>query len=130
METAIAEAGIKPLGRVSDHLRRCSDASAARPVADFVEMPGQPDGMTTKVIHQAKGETYDAVMVVSRGKSRHRPDDLTQWLGGHEGSTDDARRTGYVAVTRPRLLLAIAVSEGTCEDALARLEGVFEVLPW
>ena len=68
--------------------------------------------MLCKVIHQAKGESHDAVMVVTGLGNRRNPGDLEQWLS-LEANEAAERRTGYVALTRPRKLLVLAVPDRT-----------------
>ena len=91
---------------------KSNDPNAGRPVSSFVRLALPIQGIACKVIHQAKGETYDAVMVVCGAASRKRRGDLEQWLSPNQGEEDE-RRTGYVAMTRPRKILVLAVPRGT-----------------
>ena len=59
------------------------------------------------------------MVICSQGK-RNRRGDLEQWLG-ERCEYDFARRTGYVAVTRPRKLLLLAVPSVTSQELLERL---------
>ena len=99
---------------------RCNDPAANEPIAAFVRSASLTGGVICKVIHQAKGETYDAVMVVCGCRSRRRPGDLEQWLFPEAGDAAE-RRIGYVAMTRPRKLLVLAIPDGTVlSDARAK----------
>jgi superfamily I DNA/RNA helicase len=91
---------------------RSNDPNAGRPVSSFVRLALPIKGIACKVIHQAKGETYDAVMVVCGAAAHKRRGDLEQWLSPNQ-SEEDERRTGYVAMTRPRKILVVAVPRGT-----------------
>ena len=90
---------------------RNNDSAAHESVATFVHPPCSDTGLICKVIHQVKGESYDAVMVVCAAGKRGRESDLEQWMSESAGSAAE-RRTGYVALTRPRKLLVLAVPEG------------------
>jgi len=128
VKSVITDFSLEPPAALSHLIRRCNAPEAARPVADFVRRSMLPHGIVAKVIHQAKGETYDAVMVVSRASSKQGADDLTQWLSGWAQDQNDAAGTGYVAVTRPRRLLVLAVPANTPADTLAKLKEVFEIV--
>lgn len=65
-------------------------------------------------IHSVKGETYDAVLVVSASSRQGTPDGhWTQWL---ENSKSEAARLSYVASSRPRQLLVWAISQPTIDQ--------------
>ena len=94
------------------------------PVSAFVRFPSTAADVKCKVIHAAKGETYEAAMVVCSGARGRRECDMAQWLHPRD---PDAQRTGYVAMTRPRKVLVLAVPEDTRDDLLAELRGPFDV---
>jgi DNA helicase-2/ATP-dependent DNA helicase PcrA len=79
-------------------------------------------GVLITTIHQAKGETYDAVLLVS---SPTRIGDGGHWSHWSDSSGGDGEhaRFAYVASSRPRLLLAWAVPAGDAE-AVRRLEAL------
>jgi superfamily I DNA/RNA helicase len=95
---------------------RCNHQAGNNPVAAFVQLPPSNPGLTCKVIHQAKGESYDAVMVVCSPAQGRRLGDFEQWLFPPTGEGAAERRTGYVGLTRARSLLVLAVPEGTRLD--------------
>lgn len=65
----------------------------------------------TTSIHQVKGETLDAIMVVSAPSKQGTQDGYwTQWL---ENSTSEKARLAYVASSRPKHLLVWAVPEAS-----------------
>jgi hypothetical protein len=114
---------------LSMKLTRCNNAEASRPVSSFVSLPRMADDLTYKVIHQAKGETYDAVMVVCGSGKGRRSGDIIQWVspvGTADGA--DARRTGYVAMTRPRKILVLALPINTSQEVIDELSSNFELI--
>lgn len=125
---AIGDACTGTKNRHSSRLRRRKDKAAAWPVCGFVDVRSSPKGLTIKVIHQVKGVTYNAAVVATEGESRGRPDHLSQWLGIGGTAGRGARRVGYVAATRPRCLLVLAVPAATPGNVLARLETTFNML--
>ncbi|OLZ58143.1 UvrD-helicase domain-containing protein [Amycolatopsis keratiniphila] len=74
------------------------------------------------VVHQVKGEEADAVLVIV--PSDNRADDLIRaWQSGvHPAVTAESLRVLYVAATRARRLLAIALPNAHCDDIAAHLE--------
>jgi DNA helicase II / ATP-dependent DNA helicase PcrA len=104
---------------LAQNLRRVNGPAGAEKVSTFVQIPPRKQGITFKVIHQAKGETYDAVLVVAQPSSRNRPSSLTEWLSRDNHSAE--RRVGYVAVTRPRKLLVLGVPANTPDAIINKL---------
>lgn len=81
--------------------------------------------MLGKVIHQAKGETYEAVMVVADFGNRNNSSNIDQWLTPQTNEENDERRVGYVAITRPRKILVLAVPD---TSNLNDLEDCFDIM--
>ncbi len=74
-------------------------------------------------IHQVKGETHDATLLVSSpdrrgGKGGH----WSEWLDT-SGDDGEYARFAYVASSRPKYLLAWAVPESSDEE-IARLQSL------
>ena len=85
------------------------------PVSSFLTESSYAGQITVGTIHSAKGKTYEAVLfvVTSRGKC------TTKQLA--ERPLDDEEiRTAYVAITRPRKVLVVAVPKGTDPKRLHR----------
>ena len=73
-------------------------------------------------IHSVKGETFDAVLLVSAPSTRGTPDGhWTQWLAN---SKTEAARLAYVASSRPKHLLAWAVPEPIDKQAKDRIRNL------
>ncbi len=73
-------------------------------------------------IHSVKGETFDAVLLVSAPSTRGTPDGhWTQWLAN---SKTEAARLAYVASSRPKHLLAWAVPEPISKHAKDRIRNL------
>ena len=93
------------------------------PVASFFDAPASPQPITVETIHAAKGKTYEAVLL-ALGK---RPPCTAKRLSEVQVDSEEVR-TAYVAMTRPRSLLVVAVPVGTKVKDLARFGG-FDVEP-
>ncbi|MFE6611693.1 hypothetical protein [Amycolatopsis sp. NPDC057786] len=74
------------------------------------------------VVHQVKGEEAEAVLVIV--PSDNRADDLIRaWQSGvHPTETAESLRVLYVAATRARRLLAIALPSTHCNDIATHLK--------
>ncbi len=96
---------------------------------DFRALPGSKNGLVreslattsqeesvirTTTIHSVKGETLDAIMVVSAPSTRGTSDGhWTQWLAS---PSSEAARFAYVASSRPQYLLVWAIPEQRDND--------------
>jgi superfamily I DNA/RNA helicase len=89
-----------------------------RPVASYFDAPISPHLVTVETVHSAKGKTYEAVLLAL---SKYQP--CTVKVLAEAGPDSEERRTAYVAMTRPRSLLVVAVPNGTKEQNLARFGG-------
>ena len=78
------------------------------------------DGLRYETIHQVKGETHDATVVVS---SRQRGAHLSHWRDWLADPTSEGARFAYVASSRPRYLLIWAVKrlKAAEKDTLSKL---------
>lgn len=78
------------------------------------------DGLLYETIHQVKGETHDATVVVS---SRRRGVHLSHWQDWLADPASEGARFAYVASSRPRYLLIWAVKrlKAAEKDALSKL---------
>ena len=98
----------KQLGRVLSRIRK----GGAEQVADFVGQTGIELPFAVKTIHGVKGESYDAVLVVgSPVLKKDAESDVRGWFSMNarmEVRVESVRRA-YVAMSRARKLLAIAV---------------------
>ena len=61
-------------------------------------------------IHDAKGETLDAVMLVSSADKRSQGGHFEHWID-HSSGNEEHRRFAYVACSRPRHLLIVATKK-------------------
>jgi superfamily I DNA/RNA helicase len=68
------------------------------------------DGITIETIHSAKGKNYDAVLFVVNDSIRGKGN-IKQII--EKELVDEEVRTAYVAMTRPRKILVIAIPLGT-----------------
>ena len=98
----------KELGRVFSRSRK----GGSKPVAEFIQHKGTELPFAVKTIHGVKGETYDATLVVgSPVLKKGGESDVPGWFPASADSdvhVESVRRV-YVAMSRPRKLLAIAV---------------------
>jgi DNA helicase-2/ATP-dependent DNA helicase PcrA len=79
-------------------------------------LPGNVKSSAVRIttIHSVKGQTYEAVLVVSAPNKQGTNDGhWTQWL---ENPKSEAARLSYVASSRPRQLLTWAIPQPTQEE--------------
>ena len=88
------------------------------PVRSFFGLAPGTVPVTVETIHAAKGKTYEAVMFVLGGRGKCTPKTLSD-----DPPDFEAMRMAYVAMTRPRSVLVVAVPEGTKPDRLHRFRG-------
>lgn len=87
------------------------------PVASFFDTPTQSLPLTVDTIHSAKGKTYDAVMLPLSIRGKCTPKQLAE-----ESRDAEVRRTAYVAMTRARRVLVVALSSKTKPEHRAQFE--------
>lgn len=87
------------------------------PVASFFGMPSLLLPLTVDTIHSAKGKTYDAVLLPLSGRGECTPKQLAE-----EARDAEVRRTAYVAMTRPRRVLVVALPTKTKPKHRAQFE--------
>lgn len=89
----------------------------SRPVESFFKKASIIDNVYMGTIHSAKGKTYEAILVVipEHHAAKGNIKELATVSDGHEEI-----RTVYVAMTRPRKLLIIAVPDNTEKENLHR----------
>lgn len=75
-----------------------------------------PSMLRVTTIHQAKGETFDAVLLVSAPARNSEGGHWSQWIG-HTSGHDEYVRFGYVACSRPKKLLVWAVPKISRQEA-------------
>ena len=109
--------------KLSASFCRCNGKDAATPVLDFCSV-APSHSVEHLVVHQAKGRTFDGVLLLAAGGSKGTPADIEQWLKTPE---NDETRVAYVAVSRPRKLLVVAVPESTPKEPLERLAQRFVI---
>jgi DNA helicase-2/ATP-dependent DNA helicase PcrA len=85
-----------------------------RSVASFF-VKNQSEDIMVETIHAAKGKTYDAVMVALSNRGKATVKQIATLT-----SADEELRNVYVAMTRPRKLLVVAIPDNTSEEYLLR----------
>lgn len=85
-------------------------------VEDFIAV-SDDDGMRVESVHGVKGESVDAVMVVAEAPAKEwftpQADTWALGLSGQAGERSEEIRIFYVAATRARRLLVLAVPDDT-----------------
>ena len=81
------------------------------PIKDYFETRTQT-AFTYSSVHGVKGETYDALMLLIHGT---RGNTLTPSFLANGNTDTELMRIAYVAMTRPRKLLAIAMPKSTAK---------------
>ena len=72
-------------------------------------------------IHSVKGETFDAVLLFLRKKDRKN---YTTFINDGNFHENEEMRNVYVAITRPRKLIMIAVPDEKNKNAWKNLLGI------
>ncbi len=85
------------------------------PVSSFFVEASYSSKITVETIHSAKGKTYEAVLFIVTNRGKCTTKQLAERPLG-----DEEIRTAYVAMTRPRKLLVIAVPKNTDPKRLHR----------
>jgi len=89
----------------------------------FTQATTETQGITVETVHAAKGKTYEAVLyVVSPGLK----DGNAKQLGATRDPNWEELRAAYVALTRPRQLLMVAVPQDTDPGLLWRFGGLVQ----
>jgi DNA helicase-2/ATP-dependent DNA helicase PcrA len=89
---------------------RAPHGNANRFVCDTVHQRKGQSRVRATTIHDAKGETLEAVMLVSSPDKRSKGGHFEHWLDPSPGN-EEHRRFAYVACSRPRHLLIVAVKK-------------------
>lgn len=86
----------------------------------FVTTDTTSTAITPRSIHSVKGMTFDSVLCVSALDRKSNGGHIAQWLSTE--SEDESTRFAYVAWSRPRNLLILAIPEATDKKIRCRLE--------
>jgi hypothetical protein len=109
--------------KLSTAFCKCNGKDANVPVREFCDVP-PAHGIRHLVIHQAKGQTFEGVLIVAAQGAKKTPADIVQWLDKVE---KDEIRVAYVAVSRPRKLLVLAIPDCTTHESLKVLGQKFKI---
>jgi superfamily I DNA/RNA helicase len=89
-----------------------STDEAEQQLLSFFDNRLDTNGITVGTIHSKKGATVDGIMVVGDYDVDTQTTDVSEWLKSAHPSTglcDEPKRIAYVAMTRPRKLLVVAI---------------------
>jgi DNA helicase-2/ATP-dependent DNA helicase PcrA len=75
----------------------------------------QKNAIRTTTIHSVKGETMEAVLFVSHWDKTSKGGHFSHWIKG-PGNDEEHLRFAYVACSRPKHLLVIAIKPSTDRD--------------
>jgi DNA helicase II / ATP-dependent DNA helicase PcrA len=116
---AVAELSDEPEGKVSSAIR--ARAGDDMRIASDV-LPTTVAVAVARTVHSAKGESHEAVLLLS-GKATAKRDSARDWIKGELGEArDEETRIGYVALTRARRYCAVALPDTTPTDILSAYE--------
>lgn len=110
------------VGRLFPNLR-----TSARdiPVVQFVEAAESPTPFQVKTIHQAKGETHTATMLVASPRLRQNsPSDVYDWFGPLQidGLRSEEVRRVFVSLTRPQKIAIAAIPQSAWAEVHGSLQ--------
>lgn len=116
---AVAELTDEPVGKVSSVVRaRAGDDG--RLATDV--FPTTVAVSIARTVHSAKGESHEAVLLLS-GKATNKRDSARDWIKGGLGEDhDEETRIGYVGLTRARRYCAVALPRTTPDEVVAAYE--------
>lgn len=101
------------------------------PVAQFMKVPESPTPFDVKTIHQAKGETHIATMLVASPELRKNfPSDVYYWFGPvqNDGLRPEEVRRVFVSLTRPRKITVVAIPQSAWAEVRETLRACdFEI---
>jgi len=101
-------------GVAETKIRASSGTAKEQVIGALIERQRVPRVRTT-TIHDAKGETLDAVLLVSSPDKRSQGGHFEHWIRPASGN-EEHRRFAYVACSRPRHLLIIAAKKLKAKD--------------
>lgn len=125
--TALTQLTDTPAGKVSSAVRARSGDD--KRISNDV-LPTTLAVAVARTVHSAKGESHEAVLLVS-GKATAKRDSARDWIKGELAETrDEETRIGYVALTRARRYCAVALPDTTPADILSAYEAAgFVIMP-
>lgn len=124
---ALTELTDDPAGKVASVVRaRSGDDNR---VASDV-LPTTVAVAVARTVHSAKGESHEAVLLIS-GKATATRDSARDWIKGELGDDrDEETRIGYVGLTRARRYCAVALPDNTPPAILAAYQAAgFVIVP-
>ncbi|MDO8589051.1 MAG: UvrD-helicase domain-containing protein [Armatimonadota bacterium] len=118
LKTLLQEYSLDPVKNVGDVIRKPRGMPPVLAAA-IADVPSAKQSTRCDTVHQVKGETLDAIMLVARDAG-----DVKTWLGGMaDGVGTEEQRVAYVAMTRPRRLLVVALPDTACKKYADRFPG-------
>ncbi len=118
------EAGIDPHCKPSNRIK-CPKNCPDIPAASIVAAGGVSNaGSHIDTVHKVKGQTLDGIMLVASPQAKSRKSSVYNWLPDGKGNgTTEEQRIAYVAMTRPRKLLVVAVPESAWAGCAPQFSG-------
>jgi DNA helicase II / ATP-dependent DNA helicase PcrA len=92
----------------------------ANPVNRYFKKATSDNNLPITTIHQVKGMTFDSVFLILSEKSTGQNISLKDFLLKKDEMPTEKQRLIYVAISRPRHLLCIGVSNSTSDSDLKR----------
>ena len=86
--------------------------STTTKISDCLNIDESEPKINISTIHKVKGQTFDAVLLLSSKDKKSDGGHWSQWLDG----SDEQKRLGYVASSRPKKLLIWAIPENDKEE--------------
>lgn len=128
VKRTLTSASIDPCHKPCDRIKfpnNCPDITTASIV--------ETDGVSAishhiDTVHKVKGQTLDGIMLVASPKIRSRKSSVFDWLpSGNGNGTTEEQRIAYVAMTRPKKLLVVAVPESAWGECSPMFTGYREI---
>lgn len=103
---------LAPKDNLGNKIRLISSDEGQHLLSSFQEDESEQFGVKVSTIHKVKGTSFDGLMLVGGYDPASRSSDVTEWLKAPSATTGicrEPRRIAYVAMTRPRKLLVVAL---------------------
>ena len=105
--------------KLSSKIAVTSRDKGKEPLSNFFDSFDE-NRIAIETVHQMKGSTLDGIMLVGGYDEEAKTSDVAEWFRPSNpvtGFCEEPRRIAYVAMTRPRKLLVVAMPR-ECGDAL------------
>lgn len=98
--------------KLGNKIRSTADAESQRPLSDYFDTESDLKSVLVTTVHKVKGSSLDGVMLTGYYDATTQQCDVQEWImpsNPTTGLSEEPKRIAYVAMTRPRKLLVVAI---------------------